>query len=173
MEKRLATINDFDAIKKLYSDIIDHQKYDEYSPDWHKDIYPCDQDYITHINNNEFYIGIIDENIVTAAVLTDGDDPIYQKVNWKYKYEENNITVLHLFAVAVEQRRKGISKEMLDYLFEVAREKGKQVIHLDIAYGNLPAEKLYLKMGFEYTDTVDVYYQDTGDMKAVVMEKLL
>ena len=31
MEKRLATINDFDAIKKLYSDIIDHQKYDEYS----------------------------------------------------------------------------------------------------------------------------------------------
>ena len=29
MEKILATINDFDAIKKLYSDIIDHQKYDK------------------------------------------------------------------------------------------------------------------------------------------------
>jgi len=28
--------------------------------------------------------------------------------------------------------------------------------------GNLPAEKLYRKHGFEYTQTIEVYYEDTG-----------
>lgn len=170
---RLASMDDFNDIKQFYYSIIDQQQFDQYGADWHKDIYPCDEDYNTHLKNNEYYIGLIDDKIVSAAVLTDGDDPIYQNVNWKYKFSNEEITVLHLFAVSKDYRGKNISTEMLNGLFEIAKNKNKKVVHLDVVYGNLPAERLYKRLGFEFNSTLDVYYEDTGDIKVNTMEYLL
>ena len=33
---------------------------------------------------------------------------------------------------------------------------------LDVLEGNLPAEKSYVKVGFEYVGTVPMFYEDTG-----------
>ena len=173
MEKRLAKLSDLENLKELYQVVIDHQKYDEYSPDWHMGIYPSDNDFISHIQNNEFYVGLQDGIIVSAGVLTHGDDPIYSKVKWLNPVDSKDVSVIHLFTVSPNYRKKGYSREMFDYLLNSAKENGVKAIHLDVAYGNIPAEKLYTKFGFQHTDTIDVYYEDTGDMKAVIMEKVL
>ena len=173
MEKRLATLKDLAALKQFYSEVIDHQKLDDYTADWHMGVYPSDQDFLSHIENNEFYIGLDDGNIAAAGVLTNGDDPIYSKVVWHHPVNSEEVTIIHLFTVSPNYRRKGYSREMLQYIIAVAKEKGFKAIHLDVAYGNLPAEKLYAKLGFEFTDTLEVYYEDTGDMKVDVMELML
>ncbi len=173
MEKRLAQLSDLDNLKNFYQEVIDHQKLDEFSPDWHMGIYPGDQDFLSHINNKEFYIGLEDNRIVSAGVLTDGDDPIYSKVKWINPVKSEDVTVIHLFTVSPFYRKKGYSKEMFQYLLDTAKEKGFKAIHLDVAYGNIPAEKLYSKFGFQHTATINVYYEDTGNMKAVIMEKVL
>lgn len=173
MEKRLATINDLDNLKNFYQEVIDHQEKDDYGADWHMGVYPSDQDFLSHINNKEFYIGLDNDNIAAATVLTNGDDPIYSKVVWHHPVDSEDVTIIHLFTVSPNYRRKGYSKEMLEYIIALARDKGFKAIHLDVAYGNIPAEKLYAKLGFELTDTLEVYYEDTGDMKVDVMELIL
>jgi hypothetical protein len=35
-------------------------------------------------------------------------------------------------------------------------------IRLDVVKGNIPAEKLYLKCGFQYIDTVSLGYEEFG-----------
>ena len=44
----------------------------------------------------------------------------------------------------------------------MAREKGIKTVRLDVLEGNLPAEKAYGKVGFQYVDTVRMFYEDTG-----------
>jgi hypothetical protein len=37
-----------------------------------------------------------------------------------------------------------------------------KTIRLDVLDGNIPAENLYLGMGFQYLNKVQMYYEDTG-----------
>lgn len=37
-----------------------------------------------------------------------------------------------------------------------------KTIRLDVLEGNIPAERAYLKMGFQYLDTIQMFYEDTG-----------
>ena len=162
MQKRTARRTDYEKLYDFYRRVTEQQASDTYGPDWHLGIYPSAQDLKDHIANKEFYIGLIDEEIAAAGVLTGGEDPIYAKANWPIRHDDEQITVLHLFAVDPKQRGKGCSGEMLKYLITKARKKGFKAIHLDVVEGNLPAEKLYRKHGFEYTQTIEVCYEDTG-----------
>lgn len=37
-----------------------------------------------------------------------------------------------------------------------------KLIRLDVLGENVPAEKAYTKMGFQYLDTIQMFYEDTG-----------
>ena len=39
--------------------------------------------------------------------------------------------------------------------------------------GNLPAEKLYQKRGFEFAEEATIHYEDDGDTQAMMYEKVL
>ncbi|MBS4892727.1 MAG: hypothetical protein KHX63_08960 [Veillonella sp.] len=43
-----------------------------------------------------------------------------------------------------------------------AKENKQKSIRLDVLKGNVPAEKLYSRMGFKYLCTLPMYYEDTG-----------
>lgn len=43
-----------------------------------------------------------------------------------------------------------------------ARETGQKAIRLDVIEDNLPAEKLYRKLGFQYITSHRLFYEDTG-----------
>ena len=59
-------------------------------------------------------------------------------------------------------QRRGLGRELVRFAMAKAREAGSRVIRLDVLTGNLPAEKLYLGMGFYYVSTARMYYPDTG-----------
>ena len=37
-----------------------------------------------------------------------------------------------------------------------------KVIRLDVLEGNIPAQKVYERLGFNYINTIQMYYEDTG-----------
>ena len=39
--------------------------------------------------------------------------------------------------------------------------------------GNLPAEKLYQKHGFEFAEEATIHYEDDGNTQAMMYEKVL
>ena len=51
---------------------------------------------------------------------------------------------------------------MVRKAIELARETGMKAIRLDVLENNYPAENLYIGFGFQYRDTLKMYYEDTG-----------
>ncbi len=51
---------------------------------------------------------------------------------------------------------------MVKKAMDIARDNQQKAIRLDVLGGNVPAERLYTQMGFQYMDTLQMYYEDTG-----------
>ena len=169
MKIRTAEINDLDRLYVFYNTVIDHQELDEYGPDWTKDVYPSKDDLESFIKNDHLYIYEEDNNIACACAIRLHEDEIYLKAEWSRKLKEDEIGVLHLFAVHPDYRRKGYSKAFLKYVIEDHKNKIK-AIHLDVVKGNLPAFRLYQEAGFTYIGEYEVYYADTGTITVDLME---
>ena len=106
-----------------------------YSPLWQFGAYPCLQDIENHINNKNLFIAVRGSEIVSAmAAINHG------------RYSS-----LHLFAVLPECRGTALAEKMLQKLIETAKKRKNTKIILDVVKGNVPAEKLYRKIGFTCT----------------------
>ena len=53
---RKASINDADAVTKLYEELIDAIKDNEYTPQWEYGVYPKDENILTAIEDEELYV---------------------------------------------------------------------------------------------------------------------
>ena len=51
---------------------------------------------------------------------------------------------------------------MVRFVIDKAGTDGMKAIRLDVLKGNLPAEKLYVGLGFTYLHTLKMFYEDTG-----------
>ena len=73
--------------------------------------------------------------------------------------------------VKKEYRNKGIGALLISELEEKLKESKKEKIFLEVRLSNIPAKKLYEKMGFTIISQRKRYYSDNED--AVVMAKEL
>ena len=78
---------------------------------------------------------------------------------------------LILLAVDVPSRRRGIARQMLDWLVASATAAGMASIHVELRAGNAAAQALYESAGFAETFRIPGYYQ--GSEAAVRMIRLL
>ena len=74
------------------------------------------------------------------------------------------------FGIIPEFRRQGLGIQLLNQMFEYAKENKINKIFLDVAEDNIPAIKLYEKMGFELTYRRKGYYQK-GQVDALIYTK--
>lgn len=162
MNIRLADKTDYDNVRNFYYDLIDAMEEAEYKPAWEKDIYPTREFLFHSIENNEMYIGESDDNIISCMVVNHEYNEGYERVKWSVEAEKSEILVIHVLAVHVAFSRKGLAKQMVQKVIDTARENKIKTIRLDVLGGNLPAEKSYTKMGFQYVETVQMFYEDTG-----------
>jgi ribosomal-protein-alanine N-acetyltransferase len=71
-------------------------------------------------------------------------------------------------AVAPQQRGGGIARLLMDHAIGVAREKGAEVLALEVRSTNSSAITLYERCGFVRTGVRSKYYEGIDD--AVLME---
>jgi ribosomal protein S18 acetylase RimI-like enzyme len=76
---------------------------------------------------------------------------------------------LNLLAVTKASRRRGIARQMLNWLHESAVVAGTFRIRLELRSGNEPARRFYVSMGYEECGYVTGYYSAVED--AVRMTK--
>ena len=158
---RPAALEELEEIIAFYDDIIDHQSEKEYGPDWTKDVYPARQDFMNALEKGEMHIGTVDGRIVCGEIIS-GNDEIYDDVNWPTEASPEEVSVIHLLTVHDDFAGMGFAKQLISYAADVSRSLGKKVIRLDVLKGNLPADKLYLKCGFDFIGEQKIYYEDTG-----------
>lgn len=170
---RKAEVADVPALLNFYEQVCEAQALSPYSPSWHFGIYPDAEDLEKHVRADESYLTLLEGRIAAAAVMTEGDDPIYADAAWPTTACADEVCVLHLFAVHPDFRRQGISGGMLEALAEQAKAERKRVMRLDVVTGNLPAERLYLRHDFRFVEQREVYYPDTGDISVCLYERVL
>lgn len=161
---RPAAIDELQAVYQFYAEVCAAQASDEYGPGWHIDLYPSREDLREYMEKQELLLGFSGDRIASALVLTGREDELYADVAWAVPAADDEVSVLHLFAVHPDFRGKGVSTAMIGAMLETAAKQGKKAIHLDVVKGNLPAEKLYRKMGFRFACELPVWYVDTGDI---------
>ena len=166
---RKIEISEIEKLAAMYEAVLVQQEKDEYGPKWTRGIYPCETDYSSHTEKGEYYGGFDGDELACAAVLTFGEDEMYKVDNWDKKVCDDEVAVIHLFAIAPSYRHQGVSKAFLNYLLEEAG-KHAETVHLDVLAGNLPATRLYLSMGFRYAGNIPAYYEDIGNCEIELYE---
>ena len=78
---------------------------------------------------------------------------------------------VYSLAVAAEQRKLGLAKQLMEIAEREALEDGRSFLRLEVRPDNASAIRLYEKLGYEVFDVVSDYYEDHAD--ALRMMKVL
>lgn len=103
---------------------------------------------------SKYIVARIENEIVGFAGVIDTVD----------RLEITNIVVKKKF------RKNGIGNELLQNLINLAKEKGKKEISLEVNNINLPAIKLYEKNGFKSVGLRKNYYNNTDDANIMTLK---
>lgn len=159
---RVATEKDFNSVRDFYYSLIDKMKNSKYKPGWEKDVYPTRKFLNESICNKELYVVEIKGEILSCMVVNHKYNEGYNGIKWSINVEDSEMLVIHALGVSPVYAGKGIAKQMVKRVIEIAKKCEIKTIRLDVLSGNIPAEKLYVKMGFTYCGTTKMFYEDTG-----------
>jgi len=83
-------------------------------------------------------------------------------------------TELHILAIAIhpDYRSRGLARQLLDHVLDVARQTGCSLATLEVRRSNIPAIALYERAGFKTVHVRARYYQDDNE-DALVMLKAI
>jgi len=156
-----AKLDEYSAVRAFYHSLIDALPDSSYVK-WKKDIYPAPDYLESTISRGKLYFGIENNSIIAAMVLNHDCNESYKKFQWPTEAKPDEIMVIHALGVHPLQSGKGYAKEMVKFAIEKARTEQQKALRLDVFKGNVPAEKLYAGLGFQYLHTLQMLYEDTG-----------
>ncbi|PWM69229.1 MAG: GNAT family N-acetyltransferase [Eubacteriales Family XIII. Incertae Sedis bacterium] len=162
LQIRTADNSDYSDVRDFYYSLIDAMADAEYKPGWQKDIYPAQEFLISSIKSKELYIGEMDRQIVSCMVVNHKYNDGYKDIQWSVEVSDSELFVIHALGVNPMFSGKGIAKQMVQQVIKIAHENNIKTIRLDVLEGNTPAERAYIKIGFMYLDTIQMFYDDTG-----------
>eukprot|EP01129_Flabellula_baltica_P012130 TRINITY_DN5428_c0_g1_i1.p3 TRINITY_DN5428_c0_g1~~TRINITY_DN5428_c0_g1_i1.p3 ORF type:complete len:149 (+),score=27.05 TRINITY_DN5428_c0_g1_i1:660-1106(+) len=74
--------------------------------------------------------------------------------------------------VSVHSRRAGVGVQLMEEAISFARSRNVETVKLHVSSVNMPAQKLYLKLGFVQKKWLTNYYSNVNE-DAILMEKRL
>ena len=169
----VAKYDKYDEVIKFYHNLIDGMQNSKFNCGWIKNVYPSQNFIYDSITNNEIIIAEIDNNIAGVMIINHESTTGYEKVKWKTTGTKNEIVIIHAFGVSPHFQNQGIASKMLTYVIKKSKESQIKAIRLDVLASNLPAQKLYTKIGFVFIDTMQLFYENTGTTDFLLYELIL
>lgn len=158
----LAAGQDFDAVRAFYWALIDGMRSSPFLPGWEKGVYPSDDFLKIALRKDQLYVMRQNNQIAAAMVLNHDCNEGYKGVEWKVNAAKDEVSVIHALGVLPEFHGHGFAKSMVQMAVQISRENHQKAVRLDVLNGNLPALRLYERLGFQYRRTVQMFYEDTG-----------
>lgn len=173
MKIRKAAAEDYPAVRDFYYALTDELEHAEFTPGWIRDVYPT-QDYLKEsIGKGELYIGECQKEIAACMVVNQVCNEAYRQVKWTVEAGDSQVFIIHTLGVRKKFSGRGLAKQLVQKVIDLAEEEGIRALRLDVLKGNLPAERVYRSMGFLHVDTLPMYYEDTGYTDYEVYERLI
>lgn len=157
MELIVCGPEDLDVLTSLYVQAVKYLESHVNYPKWHSD-YPCRDSIRSCIQAGTQFICTENGCPVGAVVLNEEPDGRYEAVSWASSLQQGEYLVLHTLSVSPACYGQGIGSKMVALCIQYARKNGYKAIRLDVVPGNVPAIRLYEKMGFTYAGTADLLW---------------
>lgn len=155
MEARLANLDDFVQIKKIYAEIVADMIAKNLNI-W-DEIYPCSC-FMEDIQRERLYVIENNGSIVSAFALCSHNDG-NQQVTW----HDPKATYLYLdrLGVCVKEQKKGMGALAIQSAMEFAKKRKIAYLRLFVVEENHAAINLYEKMGFQ--KAMGIYHEVIDD----------
>ncbi len=171
MHIRKVLPEEFELLWAFYSDVSRIMAGSEFDPGWDMIYYP-DEKYLTESISDGQVIAMFDGGkIISSMVINHELEGDFDDRIWNVEAKWDEVLVIHTFGVHPDYHRKGISKEMMNYIISYAEENNYKAIRLDVIPGNTPAERLYKSFGFYYVGTFTETWDDGSTEVFNVYEK--
>lgn len=159
---QLVLADDFAAVREKYIEVIEHTKDMSIHARWIYGKHPTDAMIQAYIDRQEMYLFMDGQNVagMIAVTMYQGED--YHEIPWSQNLKDDEAASLHILAVVPEYQGKGISKKMMEEIILLVRKNGKKALRLDVLASNVPAQRMYERLGFEYCGKQNLYAENTG-----------
>jgi GNAT superfamily N-acetyltransferase len=169
----LANTKDINEIEQLYNDLNDYLATGTNYPGWRKGVYPIREDAVKGIEEGGLYVARHNNKIVGTIILNHEPEDAYSKVKWAIEADYSDIVVIHTFAVHPNYLKEGIGQKLMEFATSHSEDIKAKTIRLDVYEKNIPAIRLYEKLGYRYIDAVDLGYGEYGLNSFKLYEKVL
>jgi RimJ/RimL family protein N-acetyltransferase len=150
IELSKATPRDFDDLLAFYEDVIAHTPNIVDTAWWIKGQHPSARDIRAYLAEGCMYLYREDGAILSAMAfpMCQGED--YHPVAWAQPLRDDEVAVLHIFAVRPDRQGEGIGAGMVRAALALAWKNGRKAVRLDTLASNTPSQTLYTALGFQY-----------------------
>ncbi len=157
-----ANNHDLDALLVFYEDVITRSPGMDQFARWKIRKHPKADVIRRYIDEGCMYLLKRDEKIIAAMSVTpyQGDD--YHAVKWSKQVDDHEVAVIHILAVSPDHQGEGLGAEMVRAAIRLSQELGSKAIRLDAIATNLPAQKIYERIGFVFRGKQKLYADNTG-----------
>ncbi len=111
--------------------------------DW---TYPTKAIFHRDIKAGNVFVIKEEKKVLATITLNTQQDEQYYGIKWKYQTE--NVLVMHRLAVSPDAQGKGLGKKLCDFTESHGAENGFEVIRLDAYSGNSISCMLYEKLNY-------------------------
>ncbi len=167
---RKATQNDINSVADIYDRLIDYESKTVSYTGWKKGVYPTSHEPETTVPLGTMYVCEENGKVLASMIINSNQADAYREMPWKYKACDENVLVIHTLCVDPEEKGKGIGSAMVGFAKEYAVQNGFEVIRIDTGVTNLPAQKMYEKLGFEKVGTKHVMHHGVLPIELLYLE---
>lgn len=170
---RKAKETDIASVIEIYEKIFEREAGGNSTTGWKPGIYPTEDTAREAFSKGELFVMEAEGKIVAAARLNNQQDEAYSKAVWQHEVPEEKIMVMHTLVVHPEASGRGYATKFVSAYEDYAREKGCFYLRMDTNAINIPARKLYGKLGYSEVGIVGCSFMGLEDIRLVCLEKAL
>lgn len=170
---RLAAAADISQVSAIYDRIHKKEASGQGATGWIPGVYPTEKTARDALAQQELFVLERDGKVLAAAKINQEQVPEYALCSWSVDAPAEKIMVLHTLVVDPETAGQGLGRAFVAFYEEYALKNGCRYLRMDTNEKNLPARKLYQKLGYREAGIVPCDFNGIPGVQLVCLEKTL
>lgn len=159
---RRAVASDYAEIQAFYDQLTDDLEKEPEHPHWRKGVYPGEEYLRASIAAGELWVTEEQGNIAAAMVVNSLANEGYRQAEWLTDAVDGEYCVIHTLGVGTAYRGRGLGRNMIQHVLNLARSLGMKSVRLDLIDFNMRVEPVYTRIGFCKCGSLRLFYDAVG-----------
>lgn len=157
---RPAVQADLEAIARIYDEILTEEEARPASyTNWQRGKYPTIRHARLALEAGTLWAAEEQGEIYGTFILNGEQLPEYDNIPWQFAASREQVAVIHTLVVSPRWTGRGKAREMVAFCEAESRRRGKRVMRLDTYEGNLPANRMYPRLGYRLAGGTEFFFQ--------------